>query len=497
MTSLNRWHTLAVLVVLIGLAPGAEAATALRCTVDLTEADGTVTTVPGWGADRATATGQARRWARILASERFAERMWAWAFWGDPLDEEIARGEVGLATADDPLQTPGATVADGKCKKVRRPGKGIARWQASWSSGSPATVVREDPSTAIEAARRRACVAAADTTRRDYFRSVAYLAGDQKAAEWRAGSSAAVADLFACVAGGEPELAPTEGAAELPRDHGAYQCQAVASTDAGLAVGVGWSTDIERAGEEALTELVYTRRRTALGAGLLGSATAAVEMKQTLLALHYASSMPAVATSDLADRSRLGCTGLDGVELPALSWVPGSVYALEDCGERVGWPGVTGLSSPAAAGDARDALCRERAYYGVTLANEALAAASPEVWSTMARAGWGTALSCEADCLGNTALATEPRILALPGIPDRSSPEAAEARLFEAIVLRDLDLLTAVAPMFDDPSFRESLLPRYPLVFWLSLPSMIGHGLDEGELAWRQVGGQWLLLLGS
>jgi hypothetical protein len=241
---------------------------------------------------------------------------------------------------------------------------------------------------------------------------------------------------------------------------------------------------------------VYSRRRAALGGGLLAASRASAEVRQTLVALHYSSSMPGVAGSDVADRGRLSCAGLAATELPALTWTPGSAYAMEDCGERLFLPGVAGIPTAADLGDGRDTLCRDRAYYGVGLANQALAAVSEELWGTMARAGYGTALSCEADCLGHTSLVEGTTALTLPGVPDRSSPEAAEARLFEAIVLRDIELLALVAPIFDDPRFQDALLPRYPLVFWLGLPSMIGHGLDEEEISWQDVGGQWLLLPG-
>lgn len=64
----------------------------------------------------------------------------------------------------------------------------------------------------------------------------------------------------------------------------------------------------------------------------------------------------------------------------------------------------------------------------------------------------------------------------------------------EAIVLHDVELLTLVAPIFDQPDLQRALLERYPLMFWLGLPALIGHGLEEGEIAWLEVGGQWLLM---
>ncbi|MDP7112400.1 MAG: hypothetical protein QGH45_10565, partial [Myxococcota bacterium] len=347
-----------------------------------------------------------------------------WTFWGDPLDEELARGDLVLATADDPLQTPGARTTDGKCKQVRLPGKGVERWEASWSAGATEPVVREDPSNAIEAARRRACMTANDGARAEYFQAVAYMAAEEKVAAWRAGSGAAVADLFACVTGGEPELQPAEGGREKPDQHPAYQCQAATFSGTAVVAGVGWATDLERAGEEALTELVHSRRRAELGGGLLAAARAAAETRQTMLAIHYSSVSPSLAASDLADRGRLSCVGLDAAEPPPLGWSPGSLYAMESCGERVFEPPISELTSVGELGDARDKLCRDRAYYGVTLANEALANVSPELWRTMASSGWGTALSCEADCLGHTTLAIDGEAVRLPGLPDRSTREA-------------------------------------------------------------------------
>ncbi len=493
-------HLALVLVLATCVAGGAGAApgsTAYRCTVELTEADGTTTTVPAWGADTESALGQGRRWARILAADRFSEQVWAWAFWGDGEDTELARGVMARGTADDPLRVPGASVVDGKCKKVRLPGKGADRWEATWSAGEAQPVVREDPSTAIEAARRRACMETNDAARGDVFVGVGHLAGAEKVSAWREGTRAAVADLFACVAGGEPVLRGVDGGDEVPDSHGAYQCHAASFSDAGGAAGVGWSTGLERAGEEALTELIFNRRRAALAFGLTGSARAAAETKQVMLAVGYSASMPSVAGSDLADQGRLSCMGVEAGDVPPLSWVPGPVFASQNCGERPYLPPVSGLTSIAEVAEARDDLCRDRAYYGIDLANQAVAAASPETAGLIARSGWGISLTCEADCVAHTVLATDADVVHLPGLPDRTTRAAAEATLIDAIVLHDLEMLSLVAPIFDDPAFQDSLLVHYPLLFWLSLPPMIQHGIEDGEIGWQSYGGQWLLMVGE
>lgn len=410
-------------------------------------------------------------------------------------DAEIARGLMALGAEDDPLSVPGARVQDGKCKKVRLPGKGFERWEASWSAGTSEPIVREDPSTAIEAARRRACMVADDDARETTFMAVAHLWGDEKTRAWREGLGAAMEGLFACVAHGEPTLRGLDGAAEIPDSHGAYQCVAAAFSDTEAVTGVGWSTGLERAGEEALTEMVYSRRRVALGYGLRESARASAEVRLTLVALGYSSSMPVVANSDLADRGRLGCVGIPRGEALSLAWAPGSAEVVRSCGDRPLWPPVSDLASVAGLDEARDTLCRERAYYGIDLANRAVAAASPEHADVMARTGWGVALTCESDCMANTALLTNPEPVSLPGIPDRSNQGAAETLLLQAILLHDMDLLILAAPMFDEVAFRSGILERYPLSFWLRLPPLITHGLEEGELAWHQLGGQWVLMV--
>ena len=466
-----------------------------RCTVELTESGGTVTQVPGWGADPGSALGQARRWSRILASERFSERVWAWAFWGDPQDAETARGLMALGAEDDPLRTPGAHVENGKCKKVRLPGKGFERWEATWSDGMPEPVVRDDPSTAIEAARRRACLRAAEDGQETTFMAVGPAAEEDKAPIWRGGMADVVEDLFACVAGGEPDIRGLAGDAAATETHGAYQCVAAVQPDTGgTTAGVGWSTHLERAGEEALTELVYSRRRGAFAFGLSSSARASAETRQTLLAAAYTSYMRSVAASDLADRARLGCVGIpEGADL-TLGWAPGSLDIAQGCGDRPLWPPAPGPSSASGLAEARDTLCLDRAYYAVAIANDAVARASAETAPTMARAGWGVALTCEADCAANTALLVEAAPVAVAGVPDRSSRAAAEALLLQAVVHHDLELLLLVMPAFEEMILRRGIVDRYPLGFWLQLPVMIQIGLREGELEWVPVGGQWTVM---
>ena len=317
---------------------------------------------------------------------------------------------------------------------------------------------------------------------------------EEKSTVWREGQGAALDSLFDCVTGGEPALRGLDGDGEVPDSHAGYQCVAAAFADAGDVAGVGWSTDLERAGEEALTELIYSRRRTALAYGLSASANASAETRQTMLAIGYSSSLSSVAASDLADRGRLGCVGFDADQELHLGWAPGTTYAVQKCGERPFLPPVSDLPSIQALDEARDALCRDRAYYAVAIANDAVARASDGTAPTMARAGWGTVLTCESDCMANTALVMTPEIVTLPGIPDRSTQGAAEALLLQAILLHDMDLLLLAAPIFDEVAFRSGILERYPLSFWLRLAPLISHGIEDGELGWHQLGGQWVLM---
>lgn len=463
-----------------------------RCAVELTDDDGTVTTLRAWGPDEASARGQAHRWARILAGERFARRMWAWVLWSDPQDAAPARAQMMRGVGGDPLRTPGARVVDGVCERLPAPGKHAASWSARWPAGDDASVVRAEPTAAIEAARRRSCVGAYDEERRTTFRAIAVASPDIKTPLWRAGQDQALEVLTGCLTGAEPVVAVAEEGKPAAPAHPAYQCQATARTELGAMTGVGWASGQEHAAEGALTELLYTRQRASLSRGLNAAALADAENRQSLIAVAYAASLEGLDGGDLKERGQLSCAGFEPEPLPPLGWHPQDPDVLADCGDRALRPPVTGIESLAGVAEARDELCRDRAYYGIDLVHEAIIHAAPEHRDTLAWRGWGIALGCEADCAARTTLAVSGTPVLFEGLPDRSTRDAAEQALADAIALHDADLLMLLVPRLDSERMRQET-ERHPIVFWLRLPYLIQLGLESGEIAWRQTGSQWAI----
>jgi len=460
-----------------------------RCAADVSGPGDVEFTVHGWGADEAVARAQALRWARIVAGERFTQDVWAWAFWDDPADHERARSRLAAALPDDPLAVPGVQVEQGPCKAVS-PGSAASAWTARWPAGDAVDVTRADPTVAVETARRRACMGAYDATRRAMYEAVAHASAEDKAHIWWEAVGSALDELESCVGRSDPGLSAAQPVELAEESFELVQCRASTTVSVGTIAGTGWAVDVERAGEEALTEFLYSRQRRCLSHGLEASARASAESRQLYLAMAYSETLRGPGNGDLQEAGLLACEGFPAPPVPALAWTPDEPWPLETCGPNLHLPPVSGLDDPADLGGTLSGMCDERTYADVTLVNEAVANASVETQDTMVAAGWHVVLGCEASCRGESVLEGEGTAIPLLGMPDRSTQQAAERALWDAVVQHDMDLLLVVVPSFTDDFFQRIAVEN-PLATWVTLPMLLQHGLDREQIVWREVGGVW------
>ena len=298
--------------------------------------------------------------------------------------------------------------------------------------------------------------------------------------------------LHGCVTAGLPTLETVQAAETTPPDHPAFQCRAAAETDLGTVHGVAWAGRIERAGEEALTELLYSQARAGLSRALEARVKADLEQQQVLIAAALDATLRRVHAGDLAEQARLTCVGVAEGPLPPLAWHLDTLEDLRDCGERTWLPPVEGVASVEALAGVRDDLCHERAWYGVDLVQDALDSTPAELLGAQASSGWAIVLACEAHCASHTYLAAPGPPVAFEGQPDRSTLAAAQAALMDALVLHDPDLLAQVSPVFGSPRMRE-LMARQPIAMWLRIPALVELAIADGGIAWVEADGQWTL----
>lgn len=472
---------MALLLLLLSLAPEAAAAQLVRCEARLALPVGEVAVV-GFGTDTATSRARARRAASALAAHHASAELLTGLI-ADPAAAlgrqlrwlQLASGVEGPAI--------GYTVADGACTSDPLPRNRDAAWSATWAGGRD-EVLRNDPGLAAEGARRRTCYGAYQS---DVQRILAQGGAAPDRDRWRVlvtGVGDARDHLVRCVTEGAADLGPARAPLPGADGSGLFACHRPRRVGDAWTATPGWGPSLEEAREAALARdlLVVSRQVTgdALSAlqrgpnGLPSRLSEAVGPLRTL-----------VVSSDVVEQATLLCAA--GPPAAArYAWTPP---------ERCGTPeapveltvGASALEE--LAGSRCDAVLASGAA-----ATGRLLKGSRSDDGLLAAAGLGTALTCAASCSRDISLqGWLPSPVGRPGELPRGDGDAAAKALTRALERRDLEAFGVLTGgVMLDPRFAGTARED-PEGFWGSLDEARRTGRLAETAAWEQVEGHWLL----
>jgi hypothetical protein len=236
--------------------------TLVRCTATARHRQGELS-AQAFAADFEAGKVAAAEQAWLEAELHQASTLWgAQAAGGAEWEAELARW--GSVDASDPPRIPGVQVRSGACERIELP-RHAGAWKATWGK---VTVTADQPWTALEAARRRACVA-----------------------PWEEGLGDPVAardELIRCL--GAEASVPAVSRESLAGPTQAAPAFICATPEGDL----GGGTSLYQAREDALRARVEAETRAALAASLKGQAPSVDAVK---------------GTSPAAENATVACTG--------------------------------------------------------------------------------------------------------------------------------------------------------------------------------------------
>ncbi|GEM_PF-3102931 len=467
-----------------------------RCTVTVTGPGAGPTPITAWGSTEDQARLQAHRVARLVAGLRWESTLLD-AVTGDS-DEERQGVIAALDGIDgpEPLGVPGYRLVPGSCQKDRLPGDSPA-WRASWPGGAAEDHVRQSPAAALEAARRRSCVA-------PYQSAVGATLDELEESDLQdrktvrgMGLDLARRNALACLSRSDPRLIPApEAGPALARDSRWLECTARPWNGAQLPPGVAWGRDLAEVAEAALTEHVVLARRAAGAQAARAWARAWAELRETEVRTALDLVRDLIAPTPEVAYSTVRCRALKGAG--ELDWSPGRAPLAhgDSCVpvEQIRAEPVS-VQSPAAAGAQKLALCQRRTWHSLAVYREVRSELAPPMRPVMALGTWGDLAGCDALCGGTAFMRFQGQedLGPWPTGPDRTSPEAAKASLEVAIAGRDLGALLQCV----SPELRAGLMNtwrREGALFWRVVPELLRANGHAPVVAWYEVDeGRWLL----
>ncbi|MBW1878805.1 MAG: hypothetical protein JRJ84_10625 [Deltaproteobacteria bacterium] len=483
---------LSLVVSLLVASVPAEAAkpTMVRCEATLVSAEGARTTLSGWGAEEVGARAAALAATRIVADQDLVAQLGVGMLLQDAERGAVAEARLLATDAASPLRVPGFSLEEGACETVPAP-KSKTGYRAAWGDGE--AVGRGEPAVAVEAARRRACLAPYVAAFTEAMAASGQAAIEDKVEILGTGADRAVEALRRCYAEGVPTLeADPEGSARIAS--GTWRCDAVEPGREGMGpVAVGWGRTAERAGEDALRRAAHARTVRGLGMALEGAATASPEMVQSVIAAGLSEVADLVSFSDAVDLAYLVCGEVAADATP--SWMPVSPERLAHCSEDVAAFPMTPATGGADSAT-HEALCQERVWGVLAEVQEAVRKTEPPMRSMVMANGWSILDLCEASCLARTTTGDGFAYQPVLGTLDRTSKEAMIASIEEAIRAKDIDGLSAVMTGMHLARMRRVFL-RDPDRFWEGSEEMLAPGVLEEMLTWMEYEGALFPLPGG
>lgn len=475
-----RSRLLALFLLAISPLFPAHAARVERCEVALHLPAGTVT-LAGHGATVDAAWRSAERTAATVGALHAQIGLLG----GLVVDPAYALGRHArqlqrVASVDDgPGPAPGVRIERGTCTRLRLPrNPSGAAWAVIWRPGE-AEILRNDPASAIDAARRRACLG---SFQRDAIQAFARFDSEQPWRDVVVPLSDASEALLRCVSAPTPNPRPGLAPLPQPEGRGVWACHRPRQHEGRWVLSPGYGDSVEAAREAALTRdaLVVTRRALADAMALLLGPPDPEALQQTVEPLRTL-----VVGSDLVEQGLALCAVAPAEPMDFAWTLP------ETCGQPE--PPISLVASAPALERLSGQRCDAVLHAGASASLRQLGSARSDEGALFLR-GLGTALSCAASCTTDHRIrGWEPMPVQSPGGVDRSDAERAAAALETALALRDLPSLGILTG-------GTLLHPRYvrveredPDAFWGSLLEVVRAGRLSEVARWEHVAGQWLL----
>ena len=468
-----------------------------RCSVTVRAPDGEATTLTAWGSTEDQAKLQAHRLARLVADLQWETVLLDAVLGVRPEERQVLIDRLDLSEGPETLGVPGYVLEAGTCQRDRLPSDSRS-WRATWAGGERESLVRESPAAALEAARRRSCLAPYQSALGATLDELAESPPEDRQVIRGMGMDLARANALECLGRSDPRLTPVpEATGELRPDSRWLECTARPWNGVALPPGVAWGRDLAEVAEAALTEHVVLARRAAGAQASRAWSRAWVELRDTEVRAAFDLTADLVAPTSEVAYSTLRCRALTGAEV--LDWRPGRVPLPhgDSCVpvEQLRADPVR-VNSPAAAVAQRHVMCQRRTWQPLAVYREVRGDLGENMLPVMALGTWGDLAGCDTLCAGTASVGfrSQEDLGPWPGGPDRSTILAAKASLEAAVAARDLGALLQCV----SPALRDGLMAtwqREGALFWRVVPELLrasGHG---AVVSWYEVEPElWLLV---
>jgi hypothetical protein len=450
-----------------------------------------------WGSTEPQARLQTQRIARLAAGLHWEKTLLDAVTGTTPEELAPVVASIDSLNASDTLGIAGYRIEPGACAQDRLAGESDA-WRATWPAGEPESHVRQSPSAALEAARRRSCLAPYQSAVGATLDELAESPVEDRAMIRGMGIELARSNVLACLSRSDPRLAPApEASNPISQDSRWLECTAKSWKSAALPAGVAWGRDLAEVAEAALTEHVVQARRASTAQAARAWARAWPELRDTEVRAALDMVIDLIAPTPGVSYSTVTCRALSGAR--SLDWSPGRTPLAhgDSCKpmEQIRVEPVT-VNGPDAAGASRTALCQSRTWHNLAVYREVRGELSEAMVPVMALGTWGDLAGCDALCEGTVRVGfqSQESLGVWPGGPDRSTPEAAKASLESAISARDLGALLQCVT----PELRGGLMVtwrREGALFWRVVPELLrSNGPDPVVILYEVSDRRWMLV---
>ncbi len=431
--------------------------------------------VPGWGIDEATARERARRAAWLLAEyhgqpDRFVGQI--------VLPEQLAKRQVRVLSALDPAQSwevPGFSVQPGDCESKTLSSERAEAWKARWP-GDDRAAIRNDPSVAVEAIRRRTCF---KDYQNHFGQALLNTADDEEpkrshllGVQLRDARDA----LVYCTTRAEPVLEPAGGGLPAPDRSGTFQCARPRKTSYGWRTPHTYAGDLDVAREAALQLDLWTTSHQARADGWAATRVPA-DKRIAAVGAAWGSIRSLVVANDVAEQAMLLCSVGTARSVGAV-WDPAEGLA-KLCPDLDPEPTAT-TAAPASLASVADKRCGAISRAGLSKASDA--------------AGLSLAWTCSNTCIADTTLrGWEPTAVTRDGEILHATSEAAGKALGRAVNGRDFHSFGILTGGVVFQPEYASVFKADPGAFWASIEDARKTGQWAQRAEWVLVDGHWLL----
>ena len=460
-------------VLALSLSLSAHAAKLHRCEATLLLPVGEIA-IPGWGMDEQMAREQARRVSWTLAAYH-AQPDLILGQW--VLPDPLAARQERLLDALDAAQAwevPGYSVQPGDCTSTSVASERSDAWTARWP-GDDQVAVRNDPSVAVEAIRRRTCFKAYQNR----LGEALLRAGDTGEPErsYLLGVQLRGArDALLYCATRAPDLASAGAGLPAPERQGTFACARPRRIAGSWRTHHAYANDLDEAREAALQHDLWAMAQQSRADGWAAS-QAAPEQRSVAIFGAWAAIRSLVVANDVAEQAMLLC--------------------------RVGSPKTVGVGWSPTEGLAARCPHLDRDPITTTAAPPELAAMTVRRCGALSRAdltkasgagGLANAWACATSCVADTALVGwEPAVVGRAGEIAHATSEEAGRALSLAVKGRDFmafGILTG--GVIWQPEYA-AVFKRDPGAFWGSIEQAQKNGQWAQRAEWVQLDDHWVL----